>query len=287
MKRFWEALGALVVVSIILGASFFTLNPGQDALVLEMGRIVRTVTAPGLYVEVPLLQRVRYFDTRLQTLEVAQQPFTTADGKALLIDYFVKWRVVDPRAYYLTLGGEDDRARARLAQGVNSVLRGVVGKQTLAGMISGERTALLDPVRAQVGQEAARLGLAVMDVRFKGLGFPPEVSAAVYRRMAGQRERVAATLRAQGKVEATRIQADADKRSEVILAKAYQQAQTIEGQGDARAAAIYARAYGKNPRFYAFYRSLQAYRQSFSHKSDVLVLRPDSEFFRYFQHPGR
>ena len=279
-------IGAIAVL-ILLTLSVFTVDQRQNAIVFQLGEIVAVKTKPGLYFKVPLLQNVRYFDTRILTLDSAEpERFITSEKKNVLVDSFVKWRIVNVKQYYVSVGGDEARALTRLAQTVNDGLRAEFGKRTVHDVVSGERDKIMEILRQKADQDARTIGVQVLDVRLKRVDLPQEVSESVYQRMEAERKRVANELRSQGSGAAEKIRADADRQREVILAEAYREAQKIKGEGDAKAAAIYAAAYGQNPEFYAFYRSLEAYRQSFKSKSDVLVLEPNSEFFKYLKSPG-
>lgn len=288
MKNLGAILIALVVVLVLLSLSAFTVDQRQNAIVFELGKPVAVKKEPGLYFKVPMLQNVRYFDMRIHTLASAEpERFITSEKKNVLVDSFVKWRIVDPMQYYVSVGGDEARAQTRLMQTVNDSLRAEFGKRTVHDVVSGERDKIMDILRQTASQDANKIGVQVLDVRLMRVDLPTEVSDSVYQRMEAERKRVANELRSQGAAESEKIRADADRQREVILAEAYRDAQRTKGEGDAKAAAIYGEAFGKNPEFYAFYRSLEAYKQSFKNKSDVLVLHPDSEFFKYFKSPGK
>ena len=245
-------------------------------------------TTPGLYFKVPLMQNVRYFDSRILTLETSEpERFITAEKKNVLVDSFVKWRIVDVKQYYISVGGDEIRANTRLLQTVNASMREELGKRTISEVISGERDKIMEVLRTKADNDARKIGVEVLDVRLKRVDYPLEISESVYRRMDAERKRVANELRASGAAEGEKIKADADKQREVILAEAYREAQKIKGQGDAKATAIYSAAFGRNPEFYSFYRSLEAYKQSFKNKSDVMVLDPSSSFFKYLKGTSR
>ena len=245
------------------------------------------IRAPGLYFKVPLLDNVRFFDVRILTLDSDEpERFITSEKKNVLVDSFVKWRIVDVLQYYISVGGDEARAKIRLSQTVNDSLRAEFGKRTIHEVVSGERDRIMELMRERADADARKIGVQVLDVRLKRVDLPQEVSEAVYRRMEAERKRVANELRSLGFAEAEKIRADADRQREVIIAEAYRDAQRIKGEGDARAAAIYAQAFEQNPEFFAFYRSLEAYRQSFKSKSDVMVLDPSSDFFKYLKGPN-
>lgn len=280
----------LAILAFFVGVaslSLFTVNQTQLALVLQFGEIKRVIDQPGLNVKVPMIQNVVYFDRRVLTLDTREpERFITSEKKNVLVDHFVKWRIVDPREYYKAVQGDEGRARTRLDQTVNAGLREEFGKRTVHEVVSGERDKIMDVIREKADQDARRIGVQIVDVRLKRVELPSEVSESVYRRMEAERKRVANELRSEGAAEAEKIRADADRQYEVIVAEAYRDAQHIKGEGDAKASAIYAEAFGQSPQFYSFYRSLEAYRASFANKSDVLVMDPSADFFKYFKQSG-
>jgi modulator of FtsH protease HflC len=256
--------------------------------VFQLGEVVRVISAPGLYFKIPLAQNVRYFDSRILTLDAVEpERFITAEKKNVLVDSFVKWRIVDVKQYYVSVGGDEVRARTRLLQTVNSSMREEFGKRTIHEVVSGEREKIMTVLREKTDVDARKIGVEVLDVRLKRVDFPAEISDSVYRRMDAERKRVANELRATGYAESEKIRADADRQREVILAQAFRDAQKIKGEGDAKASAIYASAFGRNPEFYAFYRSLNVYKQSFKNKSDIMVLDAGSPFFKYLKGSGK
>ena len=277
-----------VLVLILLSMSMFVVNQGQTAIVFQLGQMMRVESTPGLKWKIPLVQNVSYFDARNLTVDSSDpELFITAEKKNLLVDYFVKWRIQDVKQYYISVGGDEMRARIRLMQTVNSVMRAEIGKSTIHDVVSGEREQIMDVLREATDADARKIGVQVLDVRLKTVDFPPEISDSVYRRMDAERKRVANELRASGAADGEKIKADADRQRQVILAQAYRDAQKTKGEGDAKATEIYAAAFGHNPEFYAFYRSLEAYKKSFDNKSDVMVLDPNSAFFKYLQGPGK
>ncbi|MCC6534209.1 MAG: protease modulator HflC [Burkholderiales bacterium] len=285
-------LGAILVgviaLVVIAGLSLFVVDQRQNAIVFRLGEIVDIKTRPGLYFKVPVLDNVRYFDTRILTLDTAEpERFITSEKKNVLVDLFVKWRIVDVRQYYISVGGDEARAATRLAQTINSSLRDEFGNRTVHDVVSGERDKIMDLMREKANEDAGKIGVQVLDVRLKRVDLPQEVSESVYRRMEAERKRVANELRSTGSAESEKIRADADRQREVIIAGAYSEAQRVKGEGDAKAAAIYARAYEQNPEFYSYYRSLEAYRASLRNRGDMLVLDPSSEFFKYLKNPAR
>ena len=287
MKRNW-GLGVIFIagLGLLLLGSLYTVNQIQYAVVFQLGEVVAVRTQPGLYFKFPLVQNVRLFDNRIRTLDNNDpERFITAEKKPLLVDYFVKWKIDDPKQYYVSVGGDEQRAKIRLTQTVNDDLRAAFAQRTVHEAVSGDRESVMESMRQRAEKDARQIGVHVLDVRIRRVELPPEVTESVYRRMEAERKRVANELRSTGAGEAEKIRADADRQREVILADAFRTAQEIKGGGDAKAAALYSAAYGKNPEFYTFYRSLETYRQGFKSKADVLVLDPASPFFRYFNSP--
>ncbi len=283
-----NVLVVAIVALILLGMSAFVVDQRQTAIVFQLGEVVRMETTPGLKFKVPLLQNVRYFDSRILTLDTPDpERFITAEKKNVLVDSFVKWRIVDVKQYYVSVGGDEARAQTRLMQTVNSALREEFGKRTIHEVVSGKRDELMQVVQEKTDSDARKIGVEVVDVRLKRVDFPAEISSSVFSRMEAERKRVANELRATGNAESEKIRADADRQRQVILAQAYRDAQKIKGEGDARASALYAAAFGRNSEFYAFYRSLDAYKQTFKNKSDVMVLDPSSSFFKYMKNPSK
>jgi membrane protease subunit HflC len=280
---------AIVALLVLVSLSLFVVDQRQNAIVLRFGQVVDVKVNPGLYVKIPLFDNVRYFDTRILTIDSAEpERFLTSEKKNVLVDLFVKWRIKDVRLFYVsTYGGDEARARTRLLQTINDSLRAEFGNRTVHEVVSGERDKIIELMRQRANDDASKIGVQVLDVRMKRVDLPQEVSESVYRRMEAERKRVANELRSTGSAESEKIRADADRQREIILAEAYRDAQRIKGDGDAKATAIHARAYEVNPEFFAFYRSMEAYKQSFRNKSDVLVLEPTSEFFRYLRSGGK
>jgi membrane protease subunit HflC len=279
---------AIVVLLILASLSLFVVDQRQNAIVFRLGEVVRVITQPGLYVKIPLLDNVRFFDTRILTIDSAEpERFLTSEKKNVLVDLFVKWRITDVRAYYVSVGGDEARARTRLLQTINDSLRAEFGNRTVHEVVSGEREKIMELMRDRANEDASKIGVQVLDVRMKRVDLPQEVSESVYRRMEAERKRVANELRSTGFAESEKIRADADRQREVILAEAYRDAQRLKGEGDAKASAIYAGAYQGNAEFYAFYRSMEAYKQSFRNKTDLLVLEPNSEFLKYMRSGGK
>jgi membrane protease subunit HflC len=279
---------AIVVLLIIASLSLFIVDQRQNAIVFRLGEVVRVINQPGLYAKIPFLDNTRFFDTRILTIDSAEpERFLTSEKKNVLVDLFVKWRIIDVRSYYVSVGGDEARARTRLLQTINDSLRAEFGNRTVHDVVSGERDKIMELMRDRANEDASKIGVQVLDVRMKRVDLPQEVSESVYRRMEAERKRVANELRSTGSAESEKIRADADRQREVILAQAYRDAQRVKGEGDAKATAIYAGAYQANPEFYSFYRSIEAYKQSFRNKNDLLVLEPNSEFFKYLRSGGK
>jgi membrane protease subunit HflC len=280
-------IAILVVAALVFSLSAYTIDQRKAAIKFQLGEVIAVQTKPGLYFLVPLVQNVRLFDTRIQTLE-ARDPerFLTKENRNVLVDSFVKWRVNDVRQYYVSVHGDAFTAEARLSQTVNDALRAEFARRTVHDVVSGERDKIMDVVTHKVDQDARNIGVAIVDVRLKRVDFVPEISSDVYRRMESERKRSANQLRATGQAEGEKIKADADRQRQVIVAEAYSQAQRVKGEGDAQAAKIYADAFQRNPEFFSFYRSMEAYRQSLRSKSDVLLLDPSSDFFKYLKTPN-
>lgn len=282
-------VGALLaVVLVVVAMTVFTVDQRQFAVVFQLGEVKQVITEPGMNFKIPLIQNVRFFEKRIITLDNAEpERFITSEKKNVLVDSYIKWRIVDPKLYYISVGGDESRAKTRLNQTVNAGLREEFGKRTVHDVVSGERDKIMEQMREKADADARKIGVQIVDVRVKRVELPTEVSDAVYRRMEAERKRVANELRSEGSAEAEKIRADADRQREIVIADAYRDAQKIKGEGDARASAIYAGAFGQSPEFYAFYRSLEAYRGSFKNKGDVMVVEPNSDFFKYMKSLGR
>lgn len=281
-------LVAAVVGLLALSMSVYTVDQRKAAIKFQLGEVVSMHTDPGLYFMVPLLQNVRLYDTRIQTYDSKDaERFLTSENKNVLVDSFVKWRVIDVRQYYVSVRGDPTAAEARISQTVNDALRAEFAKRTVHDVVSGEREKIMETVADKVDKDVKGIGVEVVDVRLKRVDLVPEISSDVFRRMESERKRVANELRSTGTAEGEKIKAEADRAKQVIVAEAYRDAQRVKGEGDAQAARIYAEAFGKNPEFYSFYRSLEAYRAALRNKSDVMVLEPSSDFFKYLKSPGR
>ncbi|MBP8170736.1 MAG: protease modulator HflC [Pseudomonas sp.] len=278
------ALVGGVILAVLAWNSFYIVAQTEKAVLLQFGRIVQADVQPGLHMKYPYINQVRKFEARLLTLDSPTQRFLTLEKKAVMVDAYAKWRVADAERYYTATSGLKQIADERLSRRLESGLRDQFGKRTLHEVVSGERDALMADITALLNKLAMKeLGIEVVDVRVKAIDLPKEVNRSVFERMSTEREREAREHRAKGKELAEGIRADADRQRRVLLAEAYRSSEEARGDGDALAAAIYAKAYGMDQEFYAFYRSLRAYRESFANKSDVLVLDPDSEFFRYLE----
>jgi membrane protease subunit HflC len=257
----------------------------QKALVFRFGEIIRSNDEPGLHFKMPFINSVRKFDARIQTMDAAPEQYLTIEKKNLVVDSFVKWRIRDVAQYFVTVSGEIAAAQRRLAQRVNNSLREEVGRRTVQEVISGDRATIMELVRRAVDEQAREIGAEVVDVRLKRVDWVPEISERVYRRMEAERSRVAKDLRAKGAEDAEKIRADAERQREIILAEAFRESETLRGEGDAEATRIYAEAFGQDKEFYIMFRSLNAYKQTFSSENDLLVIEPDSAFFQYFKTP--
>ena len=276
----------LVVLIGIASNSIYVVNERERAVLLQFGEVVDTDIKPGLHFKMPIVNDVRRFDARLITLDSSPQRYLTAEKKALIVDSFVKWRVQDAGKFYTATGGDEFTANSLLASRVDNGLRNKFGERTVYEVVSGERDALMTEITKELDDIAlSELGIHVTDVRVKGIDLPPEVSSSVYSRMSTEREREARDHRSRGRELAEGIEADADRQQTVIEANAFREAEQIRGEGDAIAAEIYANAFNQDPEFYAFYRSISAYRSSFSGKEDLLVIDPASDFFRYLNSP--
>lgn len=278
------ALVVGVVLAVVVWNSFYIVAQTEKAVLLQFGRIVEADVQPGLHMKIPYVNKVRKFDARLLTLDSPTQRFLTLEKKAVMVDAYAKWRVADAERFYTATSGLKQVADERLLRRLESGLRDQFGKRTLHEVVSGERDALMADITQTLDRMARKeLGIEVIDVRVKAIDLPKEVNRSVFERMSTEREREAREHRAKGKELAEGIRADADRQRRVLLAEAYREAEELRGEGDALAAAIYAQAYQQDQEFYAFHRSLQAYRGSFADKRDVLVLDPKSEFFRYLE----
>ena len=273
----------LLLVVIVGSNAFFTVDEREKVIMFKLGEIVRTDFTPGLWLKIPFINNVKKFDGRIQTLDAEPERYLTNEKKNVIVDSFVKWRISDVARYYTATGGDADRANLRLSQIIKDGLRGEFGKRTIKEVISGERVEIMDILTKEADKEAKAFGIDIVDVRIKRIDLAPDISESVYRRMEAERQRVAKDFRARGAEAAEKIRAEADKRRTILLAEAFRDAEKTRGEGDATAVKIYADAYGKDIKFYSLYRSLNAYKDTFSSKDDILVLEPNTEFFKYFK----
>ena len=285
MPKIFVVVAAALIGFFVANTCLYVVDQRQYAIVFALGQVEEVRQEPGLYFKLPApFQNVIFLDKRIQTIDTPEpERFITSEKKNLLIDSYIKWRIVDPRLYFVRLSGDSRLAQSRMSQVVKSALNEEITKRTVPQMVSGERTTVMNTVVEKVKDEAAEIGVEILDVRLKRVDLLPEVSESVFRRMEAERKRVANDLRATGAAEAEQIRADADRQVVVILAEAYREAQTIKGEGDAKAGSIYNAAFGRNPEFYSFSRSLDAYKKSLTSKSDVMVVDPQSDFFKFLQ----
>ena len=288
MDRLIPAVIGLLVGLAVLSSCVFVVNERNYAVVFALGEIKEVIDEPGLYFKLPPpFQNVQQFDKRILTIDSADsERVQTSEKKNLLIDAFVKWRISNPRTYYVTFGGNERAAQERLLALIRDALNASINRRTVNDVTSKERDKIMQEIRTNTEAAAKLLGVEIVDVRLKRVDFVPEISESVYRRMEAERKRVANEQRSIGAAEGEKIRADADRQREVILAEAYRKAQEAKGEGDAKASAIYAQAFGQDREFYRFYKSLEAYRSSFGSKSDMLVVDPSSDFFRFMKSPA-
>ncbi|WP_337842310.1 protease modulator HflC [Rheinheimera sp.] len=287
MKNLVIAIAALVGIAVV--SSVFVVPEGERGIVIRFGKIQRdaqdavTVFEPGLHFKVPLIETVRLLDARVQTLGEGSDRFVTAEKKDLLVDSYVKWRIADFGKYFLSTGGNLNQAETLLKQYINNGLRTEFGSRTIQEIVSGERTQLMVRAMAQAAEGAQELGIEILDVRVKKINLPDEISTSIFQRMRAERAAVAKEHRSRGMEQSEIIRADVDARVTVMVADAERNSRTVRGEGDASAAKIYADAYNKNAEFFSFVRSLDAYKNSFQNKNDVLVIQPDNDFFKYMK----
>lgn len=279
-----KALIVVVVGLVILASlSVFRVQETETALKLQLGRVERSDYQPGLHFKLPLIEEVLKFDKRVQTLDSESEQYLTNEKKNVVVDSFVKWRISEPERFYTSVGGSTMRANDRLSVVVQKRLKDEIGKRTLQQVVSGERAEIMDTLRSSTRKQAEDLGIEIIDARIKRVDLPEKVSQSVYDRMAAERQQVAKLFRSEGEERARQIRAEAEREKEVILAEAERDGQKLRGDGDGKSTEIYAGAYGQDREFYSFYRSLEAYRSTFNQPSDVMLLDPDSQFFRYFK----
>ena len=288
MNRIISALFLAMLVGMLASSMLFVVDQRQYAIIFALGEVKEVVTEPGLKFKLPPpFQNVAYYEKRILTIDTPDSDrFITSEKKNLVVDSFVKWRIVDPKLYYVSVQGRESVAVDRLQQSLKDALNNEIGKRTVNDMVSGVREKVMQDIRTKVNDDAGKIGVEIVDVRLKRVEFSDEIKDSVFKRMESERKRVANELRSTGSADGEKIRADADRQRQVIIAEAYRDAQRIQGEGDAKASAIYAQAFGQNPEFYNFYRSLEAYRNSFRNKGDVLVVEPSSEFFKYLRSSG-
>jgi membrane protease subunit HflC len=282
-NRLIAAIGGLIALLYVLASSIFVLDQRHFAVIFAFGQIVRVIEQPGLQLKYPApFENVRFFDRRILTIDTPEaERFITSEKKNLLVDSYVKWRIVDPRKFFVSLKGDERLAQDRLTQLVRSALNEEFTKRTVREIISDQREQVMQGIRKKVADDASDIGVEIVDVRLKRVDLLAEISDSVYRRMEAERKRVANELRSTGAAESDKIRANAERQRDTILSEAYRDAQKIKGSGDARATALYAEAFGRDPQFAQFYQSLEAYRSSFKDKKDVMVVEPSGEFFKF------
>ncbi|CAN7194875.1 protease modulator HflC [Pseudoduganella sp. LjRoot289] len=288
MNRIVTILIGGFIALMLLSSTVFVVDQRKYAIVFALGEVKQVISEPGLHFKLPPpFQNVLYLEKRIMTIDSPDADrFITAEKMNILVDAFVKWRIVDPRLYFVSFGGDETRARDRMSQIVKAALNDEITKRTVREVISGQRGKVMEALRTKVIVESKQIGVEIIDVRLKRVDYVEQINSSVYERMKAERVRVANELRSTGSADSEKIRADADRQRTVILAEAYRSAETIKGEGDAKASQIYAEAFGRNPEFYKFYRSLSAYRESFKNRSDVLVVDPNSDFFKYFKGAG-
>ncbi len=274
---------ALLVVTIVGSASLFVVNETETAILFKWGKIQRADYEPGLHFQIPFVNNIKKFDKRIQTFDAKPEDYLTEEKKIVVVDSFIQWKIEDVEAFYVSMRGDMDIAQERIATIVKEGLRNEFGRRVMHEVISGERHIIMDDINKSANKDVKPFGIRIVDVRIKRIEFPPRVSDKIFRRMETERARIAKELRAQGNESAARITADADRQVTLLKAEAFKEAEQIRGKGDAKAADIYAQAYGKNKEFFTFYRSLNAYKNTFGSAADIMVIEPDSDFFNYFK----
>ena len=288
MNRAISAVFVALLLGMLASSMLYVVDQRQWAIVFALGEVKEVVQEPGLHFKLPPpFQNVQYFERRTMTIDTPDSDrFITAEKTNLVVDSFVKWRIADPKLYYVSVQGRESDAVYRIQQSLKDALNNEIGKRTVNEMVSGVRDKVMQDISSKVNTDAGKIGVQVIDVRLKRVEFSDEIRDSVFKRMESERKRVANELRSTGFADSEKIRADADRQREIILAEAYKNAQRVKGDGDAKASALYAAAFGQNPEFYAFYRSLEAYRNSFRSKSDLMVVDPNSEFFKYLKSSG-
>ncbi|EOA04814.1 MULTISPECIES: protease modulator HflC [Herbaspirillum] len=288
MGRLVTSVIVAVVAIWLASSTIFVVDQRSSAIVFALGEVKQVINEPGLHFKLPPpFQNVMYLDKRIQTLDTPDADrFITAEKMNVLVDAYVKWRIVDPRLYFVSFGADERRTQDRLSQIVKAALNDEITKRTVREVISSQRNNVMDAIQARVANEAKQIGVEVIDVRLRRVDYVDQINASVFERMKSERVRVANELRSTGAAESEKIRADADRQRVVILAEAYRESEKIRGAGDAKASQIYAQAFSQNADFYKFYRSLEAYRASFKNRHDLMVVDPSSEFFKYFKGVG-
>ncbi|MBK8764146.1 MAG: protease modulator HflC [Burkholderiaceae bacterium] len=285
MQRIVPFVLAVLIALGLLSASLFVVDQRQFAVVFALGEIRQVIDKPGLHFKLPPpFQNVQYFDKRILTIDNPDiDRFITSEKLNVQVDTFVKWRIIEPKAFIRSVSGSEVIAADRISRSLRDALNNEIAKRTVAEVISGQREQFMEGVRAKVNEDAKQIGAAVVDVRLKRVDFAPEVQERVFDRMQSERKRVANERRATGAAESEKIRADADRQREIVLAEAYRDAQKVKGEGDAKASQLYAGAFGQDPQFAQFYRSLEAYRATFRNRGDVMVVDPSADFFKYLK----
>ena len=292
MNRLISILIAGFIALMLLSSTMFVVDQRRYAIVFSFGQVKQVIREPGLHFKMPPpFQNVLYLDNRIMTIESPDaERYITAEKMNILVDTYVKWRIgreeSQPKLYFVSFGGDESRARDRMSQIIKAALNDEITKRTVRDVISGQRGQVMEAIRKKVVEEARQIGVEIIDVRLKRVEYVEQINNSVYDRMKAERVRVANELRSTGSAESEKIRADADKQRTVILAEAYRDAEQIRGEGDAKASQVYAEAFGKNPEFYKFYRSLEAYRATFKNKGDVMVVDSSSDFFKYLKGAG-
>ncbi|MES2260479.1 MAG: protease modulator HflC [Pseudomonadota bacterium] len=288
MNRIVTILIAGFVALMLLSSTVFVVDQRKYAIVFALGEVREVISEPGLHFKLPPpFQNVLYLDKRIMTIDSPEADrFITAEKMNILVDAFVKWRIVEPKLYFVSFGGDEGRARDRMSQIVKAALNDEITKRTVREVISGQRGKVMESLRSKVITESKQIGVEIIDVRLKRVDYVEQINNSVYDRMKAERVRVANELRSTGSADSEKIRADADKQRTVIMAEAYRAAEIIRGEGDAKASSVYAEAFGRNPEFYKFYRSLEAYRSSFRNRSDIMVVDSNSDFFKFFKGAG-
>ncbi|MBS83129.1 MAG: HflC protein [Gammaproteobacteria bacterium] len=279
-------LTTILIILVLIYSATFIVDERQVVIKFRLGEIVRTYNDPGLYFMIPFLNNIKRYDSRILTMDSKPEQFLTSEKKNVIVDSFVKWRITGPENFYRASKGDERIGVSRLSQIINDLTKSEFSKKTINDVVSGDRVLIMNTVKSEANKAAAALGISVIDVRLKKVDLPDEVSNSVYARMVKERATVAKAFRSKGKEEAKGITAEAERESETIIAEAYKKAQEIKGQGDAISTEVYAEAFNLSPEFYSFYRSLDAYKNTFNLKQDVLIIQPDSEFFKYFNSPS-